>query len=404
MSNHLGRRELLKCGLGAAALLAGGGLPGAFGVPAKKNMRPTADLSDKAPSAPVAIQRCESFEPKLVRQKMEAALDLIGGVKRLVRNKTVVIKVNLTGMQWKRFAGMPAYESYQTHPHTVGALCAILNDAGARRIVIIENLYWSDPFEEIMIDLGWDVAAIESAGGHKVTFEDTRNKGKFRSYSRFKVPWGGFMYPAFDLNQRFEKNDVLISLSKLKQHACAGVTMTIKNMFGITPCSLYGNDAPDENALTHRTKMFHSGKTKPPAGVPQELDHGLEPHWKYRIPRITADIYGARPVDLTIIDGIRTISGGEGYWNKGVALQEPKVLLAGRNGVCTDAVGTAVMGFDPMANHMEHPFPGENHLRFLASKGLGTNDPSRIEVVGLPIEEALYPFDKKQPTDHHFII
>ena len=399
MSGCLGRREFLSCGLGTAGLLAGNGMLSALGASAKNNVGSGVDLSDKAPSSPVAIQRCESFDPKLVRRKMEAALDSIGGVDRLVRNKTVTVKVNLTGMEWKPFAGMPAYESYQTHPHTVGALCAILNNAGARRIVIIENLYWSDPFEEIMIDLGWDVAAIQSAGGHTVTFEDTRNKGKFPGYSRFKVPWGGFIYPAFDLNQRFEKTDVLVSLSKLKQHACAGVTMTIKNMFGITPCSLYGNDAPDENALTHRTNMFHSGKTQPPAGVPQELDHGLEPHWKYRIPRITTDIYGARPVDLTVIDGIRTISGGEGYWNRGVAIEEPKVLLAGRNGVCADAVGTAVMGFNPQADHMEHPFPGENHLRFLASKGLGTNDPSRIEVVGLPLEEALYPFDKEAAAE-----
>jgi uncharacterized protein (DUF362 family) len=399
MSNNCDRRKFLGCSLGAAGLLVGSGLPDAHSASTVKSAGEGVDLSDKAPSTPVAIQRCESFEPKLVRRKIEAALDLIGGVDQLVRNKTVTIKINLTGMNWKPFAGMPAYESYQTHPHTVGALCAILNDAGAKRIVIIENLYWSDPFEEILINNGWDVAMIESAGGHKVTFEDTRNKGKFSGYSRFKVPWGGFMYPAFDLNQRFEKTDVFVSLSKLKQHACAGVTMTIKNMFGNTPCSLYGNDAPGENALTHRSDMFHNGKTKPPAGVPQELDHGLEKHWKYRIPRITSDVYGARPVDLTIIDGIRTISGGEGYWNRGVKLQEPKVLLAGRNGVCADAVGTAVMGFDPMANHMEHPFPGENHLRFLASKGMGTNDLSRIEVVGLPLKKALYPFDKKKADE-----
>ncbi len=399
MSNHCDRRKFLGCSLGAAGLLAGSGLPKAHSAAAEKSAGAVVDLSDKAPSEPVAIQRCESFEPKLVRRKIETALKLIGGIDKLVRNKTVTIKVNLTGMKWKPFAGMPAYESYQTHPHTVGALCAILNDAGAKRIVIIENLYWSDPFEKIMIDLGWDVAAIKSAGGHKVTFEDTRNKGKFSGYSRFKVPWGGFIYPAFELNQRFEKTDVLVSLSKLKQHACAGVTMTIKNMFGNTPCSLYGNDAPSESALTHRTDMFHYGKIKPPAGVPQELDHGLEKHWKYRIPRITSDVYGARPVDLTIIDGIRTISGGEGYWNRGVKLQEPKVLLAGKNGVCADAVGTAVMGFDPMANHMEHPFPGENHLRFLASKGMGTNDLSRIEVVGLPIKKALHPFDNKKSAE-----
>ena len=117
------------------------------------------------------------------------------------------------------------------------------------------------------------MASIKSAGGQKVLFEDTRNKGQWPGYSRFNVPWGGFIYPAFDMNQRFEKTDVLVSLSKLKQHACAGVTMTIKNMFGAPPCSLYGNNAPSEDALPHRTKMFHSGTKKPSAGMPPELDH-----------------------------------------------------------------------------------------------------------------------------------
>jgi hypothetical protein len=38
------------------------------------------------------------------------------------------------------------------------------------------------------------------------------------------------------------------------------------------------------------------------------------------VPRIVADIYGARPADLGIVDGIRTIRGGEGHWNGGIAL------------------------------------------------------------------------------------
>lgn len=206
------------------------------------------------------------------------------------------------------------------------------------------------------------------------------------------MPWGGFIYPAFDLNQRFEKTDVLISLAKLKQHACAGVTGALKNFFGNTPCSLYGNDAPTENPRAHRTAQFHSGRKSPPEGVPPELDHDVPAQAKYRVPRIVADIFGARPADLSIVDGIRTIRGGEGHWNRGVALVEPKLLLAGRNGVCTDAVGTAVMGFDPLAPHDRFPFPGDNHLRLLASVGLGTNDPGRIEVAGVPLREAVHPF------------
>ncbi len=386
---RMNRREAIVHGVAAAGVLAGGKLCPAAAA------EPIADHSDRAPSLPVAIQRCESFEPQLVRKKIDKALDLIGGIDKLVRDKTVTIKVNLTGMTWDDFGGLPAYESYQTHPHTVAALCAAFTDAGARRVVIIENLYWDKPFEKIVGDLGWDVRGIQEAGAHKVLFEDTRNRGRFPGYSRFKVPWGGFIYPAFDLNQRFEKTDVLVSLSKLKQHTCAGVTMTVKNMFGATPCSLYGNNAPDDQGLVHRTSMFHSGRKSTPDGVPKELDHGLRAHQFVRVPRIAADIYGARPVDLTIVDGIRTISGGEGHWNKGIALIEPKVILAGRNGICTDAIGSAVMGFDPQADHGKFPFQGDNHLKLLASVGLGCNDPRRIEVAGLPLSEAICPFQKK---------
>jgi uncharacterized protein (DUF362 family) len=204
------------------------------------------------------------------------------------------------------------------------------------------------------------------------------------------------MFPAFDLNQRFEKTDVLISLAKLKQHACAGVTGAVKNCFGNTPCSLYGNDAPSETALLHRTEIFHYGKKQVSESAPSELDHEYSRSQYVRVPRITADIYGARPADLCIVDGVRTIRGGEGHWNRGVSVLEPKVLVVGRNGVCTDAVGTAVMGFDPKTSPGKPPFPGDNHLHLLASVGLGTNDLERIEIAGLPLAKAVFPFAPHQ--------
>jgi uncharacterized protein (DUF362 family) len=201
------------------------------------------------------------------------------------------------------------------------------------------------------------------------------------------------MFPAFELNQRFEKTDVLISLAKLKQHACAGVTGAVKNFFGNTPCSLYGNDSPGENALQHRTLILHSGEKKVSDGVPAELEHGLSNSPFVRVPHVTADIYGARPADLCIVEGVRSIRGGEGHWNEGVSVNDPKLLIVGRNGVCTDAVCTAAMGFDPKAGHGEPPFPGDNHLELLASVGVGTNDLEQIEVTGLPLNEATYPFE-----------
>ncbi len=396
MSHEITRRDMMRRALGTAGLAAGLPLITERSPAWARAASPSADKSSTAPSSPVAIQRCESFEPQVFRKKLDAALDLLGGIGGLVRGKTVTIKINLTGMSWDPCCGLPAQETYITHPSTLAALCAAVSDAGAQRIIVIENYYRNEPPEKILAAAGWDIAALQSAGGHKVTFEDIRNRGSWPAYSRFKVPWGGFIYPAFDFNQRFEKTDVLISLSKLKQHACAGVTMTIKNMFGSTPCSLYGNEAPNENALQHRTSMFHSGRKHPPAGVPDELQHGQSNSATVRVPRIVADIYGARPVDLTIVDGVRTLAGGEGSWNRGIRMVEPKVLLAGRNGVCTDAVCTAVMGFDPQAPDSKPPFPGHNYLNLLASVGMGTNDLSRIEVLGLPLKEAVHPFSSAE--------
>ena len=392
MPHEISRRDMMRRVVGTAGLAAGLHLINVPSSDAASAAPSAAERSRSAPSSSVAIQRCESFEPQLFRRKLDAALDLIGGIGNLVRGKTVTIKINLTGMTWDPCCGLPAQETYITHPATLAALCAAVSDAGAQRIVVIENYYRDEPPEKILAAAGWDIAALQSAGGHKVTFEDVRNRGSWPVYSRFKVPWGGFIYPAFDLNQRFEKTDVLVSLSKLKQHACAGVTMTIKNMFGSTPCALYGNEAPNENALVHRTSMFHSGRKHPPAGVPDELKHNLSNSATVRVPRIVADVYGARPVDLTIVDGVRTLAGGEGSWNRGIRMVEPKVLLAGRNGVCTDAIGTAVMGFDPQAPDGKPPFPGHNYLNLLAAVGMGTNDPSRIEVLGLPLQEAVCPF------------
>ncbi len=58
------------------------------------------------------------------------------------------------------------------------------------------------------------------------------------------------------------------------------------------------------------------------------------------------------------------------------------------------------MGYDPQAGHGQFPFPGDNHLLLLAQAGVGTIDPKRIEVLGLPIEKALFPFNPKRlPLD-----
>ena len=323
--------------------------------------------------------------------QLQEMMDQLGGLARLVSGKTVAVKVNLTGIPAQPALGLPPSRTYHVHPDVVLATATLLDRAGARRIRFLEGTYQLTPFEPYLKASGWDLSAL-SALKAAVEYEDTRNLGMGKQYHEVKVPWGGSLFPAYHLNHSYVDCDVYISLAKLKNHALAGVTLGIKNNFGITPTALYSQHEQNERSTSARMRVFHSGEARPADGLPQEVDPNSPRRPSYRVPRHTVDSAGIRPIDLTIIDGIETVSGGEGPWLPDLALQKPGLLLAGRNPVCTDAIATAVMGYDPMAQRATGPFPGDNHLAMAASFGLGTNDPKEIEVLGVPLSKALHPF------------
>src|SRR5260370_7786169 len=96
----------------------------------------------------------------------------------------------------------------------------------------------------------------------------------------------------------------------------------------------------------------------------------------------------ARPIDLAIIDGIESIAGGEGPWirSKPLRLVQPGVLIAGTNPVTTDAVATAVMGYNPRAERGTAPFQTcDNTLLLADPPGTGTTHLKPIAVVAVPI-------------------
>ena len=124
-----------------------------------------------------------------------------------------------------------------------------------------------------------------------------------------------------------------------------------------------------------------------------EIDLSSPRDFGYRVPRIVADLARVRPIDLSIVDGVESIRGGEGVWNQGVQIIKPGVMLAGKNPVCVDAVCMAVMGYDPKATRGSKPFVrGDNTLLLAEAKGVGTTDLAKIEVAGLSIKDALHDF------------
>src|SRR5213079_1360852 len=55
------------------------------------------------------------------------------------------------------------------------------------------------------------------------------------------VPGGGLIHKAVYLNRALADVDAVVSVAKLKAHGTAGVTMSVKNMFGILPRGRYGS-------------------------------------------------------------------------------------------------------------------------------------------------------------------
>jgi uncharacterized protein (DUF362 family) len=369
----LSRRELLVAGSAAAASLN------------------TLKGDVTAPASKVALVRCRSYSD--FNTQLASAFDHIGGIHKLVKGKTVALKLNLTGNP-KNFPLTPDLP-YRSNGGTVATTVHLLAKAGAKRVRIIESFFPAQQDPALWARYGLDVNAINNLGT-KVEWENVQNLGNYKQYVRLKVPWGGNMYPAYTINKAFTECDVYASLSKLKNHWIAGVTMSMKNNFGNTPCSLYGSDcgaSGNEEPTKERGDVLHAGNTKAPSGVDAELHPDSPRDPGYRVPRILVDQVGIRPIDLAIVDGVETVRGGEGPWLPGLERMTPGVILVGRNPVCTDAVGMAVMGYDTKADRGASCFiRGDNSLKIAESVGLGTADLSRIEVAGLSIAEARIDF------------
>jgi uncharacterized protein (DUF362 family) len=380
--NHSRRAFLSKTAAGiSGAWLAGGSFARAA----------------QAPAASVAVSRARTYDPNQLLPTMQQMFDRLGGLERLVKGKTVAIKINLTGAPTYRVGYLPLEDTHYTHPHVIAVAVHLMGKAGARRIRILESP-WStaDPVEEYILRANWEPRDILGAAAN-VEFENTNYLGRAKKYSRMIVPHGGYIFPAFDLNHSYEDCDVFVSIAKMKEHATAGITLSMKNCFGLTPCTVYGTGAgEDEPSLIPKggRGLIHAGNRQPSKSAPQEKDPTTPRQDTWRVPRTVVDLISARPIHLAIVEGIKTMTGGEGPWIReeltGVA---PGLILAGTNPVNTDAVAMALMGFDPMADRGTPPFEAcDSTLRLAEDVGLGTRDLKRIEVIGTPIAEAKFDF------------
>jgi uncharacterized protein (DUF362 family) len=343
----------------------------------------------------VAIAKCPTYGAELL-PAMQRMFDQLGGLERLVKGKTVAIKINMTGDTSYRLGHTPAEDTHYTHPRVIAATVHLMGRAGARRVRLLESCWSSSgPLEEFMLQANWEPRDLASAAP-RVEFENTNYLGCARKYVRMATPKGGHMFRAFDLNHSYQDCDVFVSLAKMKDHATAGVTLSMKNCFGITPVTIYGDGAGVDQPSTepHGGRgIMHDGHRQPSKSAPSENDPKSPRDEGYRVPRIVADLVAARPIDLAIVEAVRSMAGGEGPWVKPSRAILPGVLVAGTNCVATDAVCMAVMGYDPLAVRGAPPFEKcDSTLQLAEELGVGPRDLRRIEMVGTPLREALFRY------------
>jgi uncharacterized protein (DUF362 family) len=358
----LSRRGFLQiAGVAAAGLLASSCQPAAPAPTA--TTVPTVSVAGPMalkPAPQVAIGRAQTYQRDTISAEVHKLIDQLGGLGDVVKpGDAVAIKVNLTGGVYSgQLPGVTPIESFITHPEVVRALVLEVKAAGAKEIYLVEAAYERESFT----NWGYDTVASDT-GAQLVDLTDSK---PFADFIEAPVGPGSFIYPSFRFNQILRDVNVFMSVSKMKTHQLAGVSHTMKNLYGLVPYRLYRLSDQD---------------------IYRSAFHGTGDETKSRLPRVIMDINRARPIHFSLIDGVKAIQGGEGPWIKTAAPIAPGVLLAGKNCVATDAVATAVMGHDPTADYPQPPYLRcDNHLNIAAQLGLGTNRLEEIQVLGTPIE------------------
>lgn len=139
-------------------------------------------------------------------------------------------------------------------------------------------------------------------------------------------------------------DSAIINAAKLKTHNEAGVSLGMKNMFGLLPDKL-------------KFKYHLKG-----------------------ISKVIVDINTVLKPKLTIIDGFYALEGSGPTSGSPVKMD---LIIAGKDPVATDATGCRVMGINPEEIY---------HVRRAYEKGLGEMDEAKIELVGNRLEEVRRKF------------
>ena len=184
---------------------------------------------------------------------------------------------------------------------------------------------------------------------------------------RYKVPGGGLMFSEYQLSAELGKADAFVSISKLKNHGFMGITLCLKNLFGLPPIPPHG-----------RLRTYF--------------------HHVIRLSYVLPDLGMIAQPCLNIIDGLTGQARVE--WNGEGRIAD--CLVAGDHVIATDACGSHLMGTDPALDWPHPPFRRDRSpVAVAAEHGFGTTNLNEIDfaIDGLVLPVAEFDSAQTDPPE-----
>jgi len=275
---------------------------------------------------------------------VKQAVDLAGGIP-LKKGETVLIKPNFVlsfyTMLVMNYGDDNSLQGAFADPRAALAVARICAEMGAGRIIIAECPAMGD---------AWAAYRNNSLEWHQKKYHGMGVKYELLDLCDDweMMPGLGLASKEYPIPKILKKVQCLVDISAFKTHAFAGVTMALKNL---------GIGLPSARAI---------GPVK--LGLP----HG-------HLAEVIVDVnYIAQklvPRQMHIVDAVYA-----GTWVPVAPYFLTGYIMASKDAVAIDAIGTAVMNHNPR---------NIGTTRLAAQYGLGKMEYDEIEVVGIPLEEAI---------------
>jgi uncharacterized protein (DUF362 family) len=168
----------------------------------------------------MAILPASSYDADLTDVIMRG-LDMLGVS---VAGRRVFLKPNMVEYESK--------SAINTHPHVVGAAATAFQKAGAREVVVGEGPGHRRDIEYLLAGTGLDdVLQDQRLRFVDLNHDDVREVPLKSRFTKMDSIW---------LPVELLESDFIVSMPKLKTHHLAGLTASMKNLFGTVPGAVYG--------------------------------------------------------------------------------------------------------------------------------------------------------------------